>query len=81
LVYTVMIPYRNIEPRKGRIMTNFDKAKAAYFNEDSLELSMLQESEIQALSTWLEDNDHDGDYIWFLYEVGKEEMRCLRAEL
>ena len=61
-------------------MTNLEKAKTAYFNEDSLELSMFQESEIQALSTWLEDNDHDGDFVWSLYEMGKEEMHYLRAE-
>ena len=75
-----MIPYRNSEPRKGRIMTNFDKAKTAYFNEDSCELSLFPESVIQALSTWLEDNGYDGDFVWSLYEMGREEMEYLRAE-
>jgi hypothetical protein len=61
-------------------MTNFDKAKTAYFNEDSCELSLFPESVIQAVSTWLEDNDHDGDFVWSLYEMGREEMEYLRAE-
>lgn len=58
-----------------------EQAKAAFFNEDATALSVYcDEAMIQKLATWLEDNDYDGSYAFYLYELGEEEMRILRHE-
>ena len=58
----------------------FNEAKQAYFNEDATALSMASQATIEKLSNWLDKNDHDGSYCFHLYELGKEEMRCLMHE-
>lgn len=57
-----------------------EQAKAVYFNESASELALFDRSVIDELVTWLDDNDRDGSYADYLYEVGSEEVRCLMAE-
>mgnify|MGYP003115123569 FL=1 len=56
-----------------------EQAKQAYFNEDATALAVYcDEALIEKLATWLENNDYDSDYAWRLYDMGEEEMRCLK---
>ena len=58
----------------------FNEAKQAYFNEDCTALSMASSATMEKLSKWLDKNDYDASYCFHLYELGKEEMRCIMHE-
>lgn len=57
-----------------------EELKKHYFNEDSLSLSAASQDDIQKLAVWLENNDYDPDYAWTIYDMGRQEMRCIMAD-
>jgi hypothetical protein len=54
--------------------------KTHFFNE-SAELGLASEEDIQRLATWLEANDYDADYAWQLWDSAREELEYMIAEL
>jgi hypothetical protein len=51
-----------------------------YFFNESTEIGLASEADIQRLATWLEANDYDSDYAWQLWDMAREEIECLCAE-
>jgi hypothetical protein len=56
-----------------------DQMKKHFFNESD-ELGLASETDIQRLATWLEANDFDADYAWTLWESAREELAYLMAD-
>lgn len=54
--------------------------KKHYFNE-STELGIASEDDIQRLVTWLEANDFDDDLAWRIWNDAAEDLRFMMADL
>lgn len=56
-----------------------DQMKQHFFNESS-DLGMASEDDIQRLATWLELNGYDSDFAWRLWSDAADELEYLIAD-